>query len=168
MKALAETGAELDTANPTPALIADIVRITDQVPELRVVIDHLPQLEPPADKAGRKMYETQLRELGQRPLVFVKVSEVLRRVNGREIHDLEFYRRRLDQLWDIFGEDRLLYGSDWPNSDLWAPYPQVLRIVQEYFNKKGASIAEKFFWKNSVAAYRWVKRAGNQPQISTA
>ncbi len=90
MKALAETGAELDTANPTPALIADIVRITDQVPELRVVIDHLPQLEPPADKAGRKMYETQLRELGQRPQVFVKVSEVLRRVNGREIHDLEF------------------------------------------------------------------------------
>ena len=58
---------------------------------------------------------------------------------------------------------RLIYGSDWPNSDPWGTYPQVLKIVREYFTGKGKAAAEKFFWKNSIAAYRWVKRQPSQP-----
>jgi len=107
-----------------------------------------------------------LRELGKRPQVYVKVSEVLRRVGGKVRGDLDFYRSRLDELWDIFGEDRLMYGSDWPNSDHWAPYPQVLNVVRDYFTSKGIAVAEKFFWKNSGAAYRWVKRETSQPAPS--
>ena len=162
LKALAEAGLELDTANQDAALIQATVRLTDLVPNLRVVIDHLPQFEP--DAAARRAYEENLRELGKRTQVFVKVSEVLRRVNGKVPSDLNFYRARLDELWEIFGEDRLIYGSDWPNSDLWAPYPQVLKIVREYFTAKGTAAAEKYFWKNSVAAYRWKKRDAGQPQ----
>ena len=158
LKALAEAGLELDTANQNPALISDTLRLTDRVPNLRVVIDHLAQLEPPVEPAAHKAYHSNLMELGKRPQVYLKVSEVLRRVDGRVPDDLNFYRPRLDQFFDIFGEDRLVYGSDWPNSDLWGPYAQVLKIVREYFTAKGTAIAEKFFWKNSVAAYRWVKR----------
>jgi predicted TIM-barrel fold metal-dependent hydrolase len=84
-------------------------------------------------------------------------------VDGKIPTDLDFYRPRIDQMWDLFGEDRLLYGSDWPNSDNWKPYPEVLRLVQEYFAVKGRAVAEKFFWKNSVSAYRWVKRDASQP-----
>jgi predicted TIM-barrel fold metal-dependent hydrolase len=69
----------------------------------------------------------------------------------------------LDELFGIFGEDRVIYGSDWPNGDLWGPYPLVLKIVREYFTAKGPAVAEKFFWKNSLAAYRWVKREAGQP-----
>jgi predicted TIM-barrel fold metal-dependent hydrolase len=98
--------------------------------------------------------------------VYLKVSEVLRRVDGRVPEDLSFYRDRLDEFWDVFGENRLLYGSDWPNSDLWAQYPHVLKLVQTYFNAKGPAVAEKFFWKNSVAAYRWVKRDPSQPSAA--
>src|SRR5260370_383340 len=79
------------------------------------------------DAAAHRAYAGNLRELGKRPQVYVKISEVLRRVDGRVPEDLNFYRPRLDELWEIFGEDRLLYGSDWPNSDLWAQYPQVLK-----------------------------------------
>jgi predicted TIM-barrel fold metal-dependent hydrolase len=154
----------MDTANPTPALLLDVVRLTDRIPNLRLVIDHLPQLEPPADAPARRGYEGTLRQLGQRPQIYLKISEVLRRVDGRVPLDLKFYKPRLDELWDIFGEDRLIYGSDWPNSDLWGPYPQMLTVVREYFMSKGAAAAEKYFWKNSVAAYRWVKREPNQPQ----
>ena len=163
LKALADAGLELDSANPDPALIEDLVRLTDRVPSLRVVIDHLPQLEPPADSQARGEYESNLRELGKRPQVYVKVSEVLRRVGGHVPIDLNFYRPRLDEMWEIFGEDRLLYGSDWPNSDRWGAYPEVLSVVREYFNRKGRAAAEKYFWKNSVAAYRWVKRRTDQP-----
>lgn len=163
LKELAEAGLALDTADQDPVLIAAVVRLTDRIPTLRVVIDHLPQLNPPAEPSAHHAYQSDLRELGKRPQVYVKVSEVLRRVNGLVPTDLNFYRPRLDQLWGIFGEDRLLYGSDWPNSDLWGTYPQVLNVVREYFAGKGRAAAEKYFWKNSVAAYRWVKRNASQP-----
>jgi L-fuconolactonase len=165
LKALAEAGLELDSANPDPALIEDLVRLTDRVPSLRVVVDHLPQLEPPRDSQARSAYESNLRELGKRPQVYVKVSEVLRRVGGRVPTHLNFYRPRLDEIWEIFGEDRLLYGSDWPNSDQWGSYSQVLNVVRDYFSAKGQVVAEKFFWRNSIAAYQWVKRQANQPSV---
>jgi len=164
LKALADSGLELDTANQDTALIAATVRLTDLVPNLRVVIDHLPQFDPPSEEATRRAYEENLRELAKRKQVYLKVSEVLRRVDGHVTSDVNFYRPRLDALWEIFGEDRLMYGSDWPNSDLWAPYPQVLKIVREYVSGKGPAAAEKIFWKNSMAAYRWVKREAGQPQ----
>jgi len=163
LKVLGEAGLELDSANPDPALIEDLVRLTDRIPSLRVVVDHLPQLEPPAAAQARNAYESNLRELGTRPQVYVKVSEVLRRIGGRVPTELSFYRPRLDQIWEIFGEDRLLYGSDWPNSDQWGTYTQVLSVVREYFSAKGQAAAEKFFWRNSLAAYRWVRRQENQP-----
>lgn len=163
LKVLAEAGLELDTANQDAALIAATVRVTDLVPDLRVVIDHLPQLTPPVEQGARRAYEAHLRELGKRPQVYVKISEVLRRVDGRVPEDLKFYKPRLDELFGIFGEDRVIYGSDWPNSDTWGPYPLELKIVREYFTAKGPAVAEKFFWKNSMAAYRWVKRDARQP-----
>jgi L-fuconolactonase len=168
LKSLAGAGLQMDTADPDPALILGVVRLTDKVPNLRVVIDHLPQLNIPSDSHALSSYRANLRELGKRRQVYVKVSEVLRRVNSKVPMDLSFYRPVLDELWDIFGEDRLMFGSDWPNSDIWAPYAQVLGLVQQYFVAKGPVVAEKFFWKNSVGAYRWVKREANQPDPKRA
>ncbi len=165
LKALADADLALDSANPDPALIEALVRLTDRVPSLRVVVDHLPQLDPPTEKRAREAYMHNLRELGKRPQVYVKVSEVLRRVDGRVPTDLEFYKPRLDEIWEIFGRDRLLYGSDWPNSDKWGTYPQVLSIVRDYFTNKGRVVAEKYFWRNSVEAYRWVAREPLQPHL---
>ena len=95
-----------------------------------------------------------LREIGQRPLVFAKVSEVLRRVSGQVRHDLAFYRARLDELWDIFGENSLMYGSDWPNSDQWAPYSTVFRLVQEYFAGKSPTDAYRELMRVWPGHYR--------------
>ena len=163
LKLLARNGLVLDTANPNPALLATIVKLTDQVPDLKVVIDHLPQMAIPEDKVILKSYEGNLRELGQRPKVYVKISEVLRRVNGQIPTALSFYRASLDGFYTIFGEDRLLYGSDWPNSDHWLPFEDGLNLVREYFMEKGHTVAEKYLWKNSVAAYDWKKRDVTQP-----
>ena len=149
LKFMAKAGLEMDAVG-SPSLLADVVRITDQVPELRIVIDHLPYDAPTDSKM--------LRELGKRLQVYVKVSNVLRRVGNRVPTDLAFYRPALDELWDVFGADRLIYGSNWPVSDRVAPYDQVFRIVHEYFTAKGKEAAEKYFWRNSQAAYRWRAR----------
>jgi L-fuconolactonase len=154
LKVLAQAGLVLDTANPDIPLLRAVVTTAHAVPDLRIVIDHLPQLDAPPNL---------LRELVQCPKVYVKISQVLRRVNGRVPSNLGSYRAHLDQLFTMFGEDRLLYGSDWPNSDQWAPYATIFQVVHEYFTAKGRSVAEKYFWKNSAAVYRWVKRDASQP-----
>lgn len=165
IKDLAAAGLTMDTANPTPELIRAIVRLTDQVPDLRVVVDHLPGLAPPTEPQTRTAFERDLRELAGRD-VFVKVSVVARRVDGKVPTDINFYRPRLDLIWDIFGEDRLVYGSDWPNSaGNWVPYATELALVREYFMSRGRPAAEKYFWKNSIAAYKWVKRDARQPRL---
>ena len=165
IKDLAAADLTMDTANPTPELIQTILRLTDKVPDLRVVIDHLPGMEPPTEASGLRAYENDLRALAKRK-VFVKVSAVARKVEGKVPTAVDFYKPRLDMIWEIFGEDRLVYGSDWPNSaGNWVPYATELALVREYFMGKGRSAAEKYFWKNSIAAYKWVKRDPKQPQL---
>ncbi len=162
LEALADAGLAMDAASPGLELLASIVRLTDKIPKLRVVIDHLPQFELPDAPSSHATYDHLLKELAARPQVYVKISEVPRRINGRVSLDVSLYRDRLDGLWQRFGEDRLLFGSDWPNCDLWAEYPQVLHLIQEYVASKGAEAAAKLFWKNSVAAYRWKPRDVSQ------
>jgi len=148
LKRLADAGLSLDTANPDPALVHAALVVTDRVPKLRVIMDHLPQMDPATARGD-------LRELAARPQVYVKISQVLRRVDGRVPTDLAFYRDRIDETWALFGEDRVLYGSDWPNSDQWAPYAAVFGLVREYFAKRSAEVRDKYFYRNSQAAYRW-------------
>ncbi len=167
-KVFAQANLTWDIANPNAALLVDVLRLTDLAPNLRVVVDHLPQAKPPDDAAGRRGWDSSLRELANRKQIYFKVSEVFRKVDGKIPTDLAFYRPKLDEMWGLFGEDRLLYGSDWPNSDNWKPYPEVLRVVREYFTTKGQAAAEKYFWRNSVKAYRWKRREPSQPDPSTA
>jgi L-fuconolactonase len=122
------------------------------------VLDHLPRL------AVTAAIEKDLREIAKRPDVYVKVSGVLRDEGGKVPKDTAFYKPRLDLLFDVFGQDRVVYGSDWPHSDRWGLYHEGLKVVREYFEAKGQAAAEKYFWRNSVKAYRWVHRAKNQPK----
>ena len=84
-------------------------------------------------------------------------------MNGQVSTDLGAYRARLDRLLEVFGEDRILFGSDWPNSDGVAPVDRVFAIAKEYFLTQPRPVAEKYFWRNSVAAYKWVRRDASQP-----
>ena len=65
LKLLAQAGMVMETANQTPGLIDATLRATDKVPGLRIVIDHLPQMEPPSESAERSAYERNLRELAK-------------------------------------------------------------------------------------------------------
>ena len=163
LKRLQQADLVLDTANPRVDLLQAMVKLTDKVPDLRVVLDHLPSLEPTA--ATRKAYEETLDQLQQRPRVFVKLSAVIHRVNGQVSTELNAYRDRLQQLVGRFSEDRILFGSDWPNSDGVAPLDKVVGVVREFFQMQPREVAEKYFWKNSLAAYKWIKRDPSQPAM---
>ena len=68
--------------------------------------------------------------------------------------EVEFYKPVLDSLWNVFGEDRLIFGSNWPVSVRAATYETIHKIVHTYFSMKGKVAAEKYFMKNALAAYR--------------
>ncbi|MGB8479554.1 MAG: amidohydrolase family protein [Acidobacteriaceae bacterium] len=166
LKRLAELGLELDSANPNPALIRTIADISDRIPDLRIVIDHLPSSPIPIAAPARREYWSRLRHLSQNPRVFIKLSEIPVRVDGVVPMDPAFYKPRLDAIWDVFGEDHILYGSDWPNSDHLATYAETLAIVRGYVAPKGHKVCQKFFWQNSIAAYKWHRRLPNQRVLS--
>ena len=151
LRLLAQADLVMDTANPRLSLLQAMVRATDKVPNLRVVLDHLPALAPAETAADRAVLETVLRELGARPQVYVKLSGIIHRVKGQVSTDLGTYRDWLDRLMAVFGEDRVVFGSDWPNSDGVAPVDKVFAIAKEYFASRPRVVAEKYFWKNSIA-----------------
>jgi L-fuconolactonase len=166
LKLLSESGLLMETANPEPRLITNVIALSDRVPELRIIIDHLPQAVPPTEPTARRKYLDELSELSKRPQVLVKGSEVFRRAGSGVVRDLAFYTDWLDQIWSWFGEDRMLFGSDWPNSDHMASYADTLDIIYRYVTPKGSQAAGKFFCKNSIAAYRWNARSPAQAKLN--
>ena len=168
LKLLAQAGLVLETANPDADLIAAVVEISDRVPELRIVLDHLPHADAPAESSARKIYEDNLRELARRPNIFVKGSEIVRRIDGRVALDISAYKQSLDQLWDLFGEDRIFFGSDWPNSDTLANYDDTFGVAQRYIATRSETAQQKYFWKNSISVYKWQPRTAAQGKLRKA
>jgi L-fuconolactonase len=114
----------------------------------------------PDTDAERSKAARALGEMRDRSQVFCKVSNVLRRVHGRLQEDAAYYRPGLEEPWDTFGADRLIYGSNWPVSDNVGPYDIVFGVVRSYFATQGMHASQKFFSKNSTIAYRWTSRSG--------
>ena len=113
-------------------MIEAIVKVAERVPDLRIVIDHLPHSTVPTEQDARDHYWANLRLLAGSPRVFVKLSQIPVRVNGKLMTDQHYYQASLDAIWNIFGEDHILFGSDWPNSEHVATYAQTFAIMRGY------------------------------------
>jgi predicted TIM-barrel fold metal-dependent hydrolase len=158
IRQLAELGLELDI-NGGPALAADAARLAALVPELTIVINHLANVDVDGGRPPREWLAGMQAAAKQRR-VFCKVSALVEHAKPpsgvKQVpDDVAFYKPVLDAIWDIFGEDRLIYGSNWPVSDRFAPYRTVFSIVHDYVLARSRSAAEKFLSKNAQAAYRW-------------
>jgi predicted TIM-barrel fold metal-dependent hydrolase len=174
MKRLADADCGLDTNTPVLKIQGTevLVRVLDKVPNLRLVMDHLPEVPYHAQTgqewhtaAGRKRYVDGLKELAKRPQVYIKLSEVVHKgPDGKVSTDLNMYKDWLDELWSVFGEDRIVFGSDWPQSEgvEYNSYPNVISVARAYVKSKNPAAMEKVFWKNSSKAYRWVQRDPSQ------
>ncbi|MBI5519807.1 MAG: amidohydrolase family protein [Desulfovibrio sp.] len=64
--------------------------------------------------------------------------------------DIEPY---MATVFEAFGPDRVLYGSDWPVSLLAAQYKSVLGLCAEYVAAKPAAEQDKFFALNAKHVY---------------
>jgi predicted TIM-barrel fold metal-dependent hydrolase len=165
LKLLAQADLALDTANPSMELMQANVLLADAIPNLRIIMDHLPSFDPTPD--GQAAYEAVVKEMAARPNIFVKLTEVYHpRVSDNVIvKDYEPLRARLEYLFGLFGEDRVIFGTDYPNSYGVATIPEEVGLVQKFFSTKPRAVAEKYFWKNSARVYKWKSRAKDQPSL---
>jgi len=156
---LADSGLVFESANTDPKLIRALLEIVTTIPHLRVVLDHIPNAKLSTDARAVKAFHDDLAALAKNPLIYVKLSEIPVASEGALISRPEYYRDKLDPLWDLFGPDRVIFGSDWPNSDQVASYAQTFAIVSAYLGSKSAEAREAYFSKNSELAYRWSRRS---------
>jgi L-fuconolactonase len=151
MKVFAKTGLTLEVANPRFDLMKATLRLTDRVPDLRVVVGHLQALPLPTDKRALKDYSDDLKELRKRG-AYAKVSG-LPKANPQAQFDPALYKPMLDFIWNIFDEDHVVYAG---------LNKQALDILKEYTMALGRPAAEKYFWKNSIPAFKWAPRDAQQ------
>lgn len=99
------------------AQLPDLARLSGAIPELRIVLDHLGKPEVGTASAPRTPsvdWERDLAELARHPGVFCKVSGLPAEAGGDwSLAQLEPF---LDTAADVFGPERLMWGSDWPVS----------------------------------------------------
>lgn len=158
-KQLAAHGLQLDL-NGSPDLLPHAARLAAAVPDLRIVIDHLGGSGDA--QSIRPQWQENIRAIAQQRNVWMKVSSLAEQVKGPEgqaPRDVSYYTPVLDHLWQSFGPERLVFGSNWPVSDRGAPYEVIFGLVRDYFTAKGKEACERYFWKNSQEAYRWIERA---------
>jgi L-fuconolactonase len=151
MRRLAASGRTLDTANPNPRLIKGLLLLSDAVPTLRIVVDHLPNASVPHGQGAD--FQIDVFELAGRPNVFAKLAEIPQADEKGLVTDPAFYRDRLAYLWEAFGEDRCFFGSDWPNSNSIADFDSTLNLVRQCLSGKPLAAQEKFFLHNVSRAY---------------
>lgn len=143
-----------------PSQMPEAVRLAAAIPKLRIVIDHCANVRmgpPPHDPA----WVDGVVACHYRDNVFMKISGLVEgtgRSDGTAPRDLEVYRPVLDTLWRVFGEDRLVFGSNWPVSARFAPLGTVVGIVDDYLREKGYLARSKVFSRNAASAYQLASR----------
>jgi L-fuconolactonase len=170
LRRLAAMGLVLDTANIDVDLLRTVIRLNDKLPELKIVLDHSPAFAPrPAD---RDAFGVLMREIAQRPTIstklswnFITAAMVDHIEDGKAVAGLPAYRDRLDMLTGTFGENRVVFCSNYPQTVGTAvtTVPQISALTKAYYANRPRAEAEKFFWKNALAIYGWVKRDSSQP-----
>lgn len=136
-----------------PDTILEVAEMARKLPDLRIVVNHVLGYNIDGQLPNQKWIAA-AQSLAQHPNVFIKVSGLYQRcVPQPAPQDIEHYRGLLDILWKTFGEDRLIYGSNWPCTKKSGDYVSFVKLVNEYFASKGPEASEKYFWKNASRAY---------------
>jgi L-fuconolactonase len=134
-----------------PKHLPSAAQVVAQLPEQRFVLDHIAK---PTIRAGLiQPWKDDLRELSRHPNVFCKISGLVTeaRMPGWKPDD---FRPYLDAVMEAFGEDRVMFGSDWPVCLLSGTYDQTFGLAADYFAQFTPEAREKFFGGNAARFYR--------------
>lgn len=114
-----------------PHQLPAALELVSQFPTAPIVIDHLAK---PYIKAGYyKGWELVMREIGKYPGVRCKWSGMITEASW-ETWTPDDLRPYLDATAQIFGPNRLMYGSDWPVLNVAGTYERVISAIRDYIS----------------------------------
>jgi L-fuconolactonase len=151
---LADRGLTLDVLVRT-AELPQVAALAKALPGLEIVIDHCANVR----VDGQAPPEDWLRALdacARHPHVNLKVSGLVEGTgcnDGTAPADPARYAPVLDAVWSRFGPERVIYGSNWPVSALFAPLATVHALVQADARARGTAAADRFFQRNARRIY---------------
>jgi predicted TIM-barrel fold metal-dependent hydrolase len=157
LRLLAEHDLSLDVNGGVDTLPA-VASVARAVPSLRIIIDHVANVRIDGQSPPQAWLDG-MREAAEQPNVFCKVSGLVEgsAKRGDAPRNLDFYRPTLDHVWHLFAPDRVIYGSNWPVSELFADIAAVHGLVKNYCEERGQD-CRRFFAENARRAYKWVQR----------
>ena len=150
--ALARHGLTLDVLAGSTAMAA-VAEIARHLPALRLVVNHL-AVVPIDGGAPPPEWVQAMQTVAAQPGVFMKVSayQELSRVQPAPA-GLPHYQQILDVVWDAFGPERLVYGSDWPVCERAGTLATGLDILRQYLQQRDPAAAPAVLGGNACRAY---------------
>ena len=104
--------------------LPDVARLIERFPELAVCIDHMADCP-----IGDRDNLAKLLALKRFPRVYVKISHLWSL--SRQAYPYRDTHDQLRQVYDAFGRERLMWGTDWPILERHCSYAQALRLYRE-------------------------------------
>jgi len=128
-----------------------VIELVRRCPEVRFILDHLGK---PDIKAGlRDPWQSHIRELAALPNVVCKISGIVTEADHARwtVDDLRPY---FEVVYDAFGEDRVMFGGDWPVVLLAASYRRWVETADALTQGLGEPARRKLWTENAKRVYR--------------
>jgi L-fuconolactonase len=128
-----------------------VPRVAETCPELQLVVDHL--AKPPIAKNEINEWAHAMRPVAAFPNIYCKLSGLVTEANWTswQTEDLRPY---VDEALNLFGTDRMMFGSDYPVCLLASSYDRVLGSFQELLKDLSDPDRDKIFSRNAQRFYR--------------
>jgi L-fuconolactonase len=123
-------------------------------PGQRFVLDHM--AKPPIKSGEIQSWARDIRDLALFPNIFCKLSGLVTEADWQRWTP-EHLLPYLDAVFECFGPERLMIGSDWPVCTVAASYSQVVDIVKNYVSNFPVEVREAVLGGNAA---RFWKLAG--------
>lgn len=155
LRNLAEAGMTLDYLTNGGGIpgIETIEKVATAIPDLRIVVNHCLGYDFDGEPPPLEWIEA-VKKLARHENVYCKISGLFQRsVPQPAPQNVDFYASVLDVIWDAFGTERLIYGSNWPVTKHTGSYRSFLKVVHRYISSKGQNALEDYYWRNAASVY---------------
>ena len=133
-----------------PKQLPAAIELVGRFPQQPFVLDHI--AKPPIKAGTLSPWREQIRELAAAPHVMCKISGMVTEADYAAWKPADF-TPYLDVVFEAFGEDRVMYGSDWPVCLLAASYARQHALVAEYAARFSPAAQTKLFGRNASRFY---------------
>lgn len=152
IKALESSGKTLDILARSVSL-EEVYEIGKRYPNLKIMINHLAFVPMNDDKAFEE-WKAPIIKCASLPNIYCKFSGFFGRSQKMPAPlNPQFYQERVDYLVKVFGEDRLVYGSNWPVTDKFGSYEDYKKLVLGICQKYGKTFTKKVLYRNAIKFY---------------